>query len=166
MIVLGRNTHLGRYTHRVAISNQRLVSFDAQQVCFVTKNNQRVSLAPDEFIRRFLMHVLPRGFVKIRHYGLMAPANTNTLRVLAHRLLSSSRHLVPAPLAVLVLSALVLANLVRTPPEPSWIEHLQQLTGIDVRTCPCCGKGHMVLQATICPARTNHPPLLPFEDTS
>ncbi len=74
--------YLGRYTHRVAISNHRLISADAETVAFRWKdyriksgNRQRVMrLSTPEFIRRFLMHVLPDGFQRIRHYGLLASA--------------------------------------------------------------------------------------------
>jgi len=70
--------YLGRYTHRVAISNHRLLSFDGNQVTFRWRdyahgNKQRtMTLAASEFIRRFLLHVLPKGFVRIRHFGFMA----------------------------------------------------------------------------------------------
>jgi hypothetical protein len=72
--------YLSRYTHRVAISNSRLIAFDGNEVTFRYKDyrcsgaeRQRVmTLAADEFIRRFLVHVLPRGFHRIRHYGLLA----------------------------------------------------------------------------------------------
>ena len=72
--------YLSRYTHRVAISNRRLLGFDAGGVTFRTKDYRRsgpdrqqvMTLATDEFIRRFLLHVLPRGFHRIRHYGLLA----------------------------------------------------------------------------------------------
>jgi hypothetical protein len=70
--------YLGRYTHRVAISNHRLLSFDGNQVTFrwrdyAHSNKQRtMTLAASEFIRRFLLHVLPKGFVRIRHFGFMA----------------------------------------------------------------------------------------------
>lgn len=70
--------YLGRYTHRVAISNHRLVSFDGSQVTFRWRdyargNKQRLmTVSADEFIRRFLVHVLPKGFVRIRHFGFMA----------------------------------------------------------------------------------------------
>ena len=74
--------YLSRYTHRVAISNSRLVSADAETVAFRWKDyriksgdRQKVMrLATDEFIRRFLFHVLPDGFHRIRHYGLLASA--------------------------------------------------------------------------------------------
>ncbi|HEX7198905.1 MAG TPA: IS91 family transposase, partial [Dongiaceae bacterium] len=74
--------YLARYTHRVAISNSRLVALDERGVTFRYKDYRRngrkrfctMTLAPDEFIRRFLLHVLPKGFHRIRHYGLLASA--------------------------------------------------------------------------------------------
>ena len=72
--------YLSRYTHRVAISNSRLLRFDGSEITFRYKDYRRaganrqqvMTLAADEFIRRFLIHVLPRGFHRIRHYGLLA----------------------------------------------------------------------------------------------
>ena len=72
--------YLSRYTHRVAISNSRLIAADATGVTFSYKDYRikgpgrykTMTLKPDEFIRRFLMHVLPNGFHRIRHYGLLA----------------------------------------------------------------------------------------------
>jgi len=72
--------YLSRYTHRVAIANSRLIAFDQQSVTFTWKDYRtegrdrykRMTLATDEFIRRFLIHVLPKGFHRIRHYGLVA----------------------------------------------------------------------------------------------
>ena len=61
-----------RYTHRVGISNQRLQAIDVNGVRFATKGGRSLTLPPQTFIRRFLLHVLPAGFVKIRHYGLLA----------------------------------------------------------------------------------------------
>ena len=75
--------YLSRYTHRVAISNHRLLSLD-DQVTFRARDNRKPgqkSLSPltaQEFIRRFLLHILPTRFVKIRHFGLMAPCNAKT----------------------------------------------------------------------------------------
>ncbi len=62
--------YLGRYTHRVAISNSRITSVTADAVTFRTKNGKSTSLHPVEFLRRFVQHVLPNGFHKIRHFGL------------------------------------------------------------------------------------------------
>ena len=70
--------YLGRYTHRVAISNHRLVSFGDGQVTFRWRdsahNNEQklMTLSLDEFLRRFLLHLLPKGFVRIRHFGFLA----------------------------------------------------------------------------------------------
>jgi hypothetical protein len=87
-------TYLSRYTHRVAISNRRLVRFDHRGVTFRVKDYRdgktrwkSVTLDANEFIRRFLQHVLPKGFHRIRHYGLFANATRNDNLKLARRLL-------------------------------------------------------------------------------
>nr|WP_299497777.1 transposase [uncultured Rhizobium sp.] len=87
--------YLSRYTHRVAISNRRLITFDETGVTFRYKDYRRdgcdrqqiMTLAVDEFIRRFLLHVLPRGFHRIRHYGLLAGSARKTSLALARELL-------------------------------------------------------------------------------
>ena len=95
--------YLGRYTHRVAISNQRLLSFDGQRVSFRWRdyahgNKQRImTLSASEFLRRFCQHVLPRGFVRIRHFGYLANARRAALIALARQQLACkappTRHL-------------------------------------------------------------------------
>ncbi len=80
--------YLGHYTHRVGLSNQRLVSLDEHSVTFRTRGDGKVTVTPDEFLRRFVLHVLPKGFVKIRHYGLFAPGNLHTKLAAARKLLS------------------------------------------------------------------------------
>lgn len=80
--------YLGCYTHRVGISNSRLVSMDERGVIFRTKNGQTVTLAGTAFLERFLQHVLPRRFVKIRHYGLLAPARVHEDLEIARSLLA------------------------------------------------------------------------------
>jgi hypothetical protein len=92
--------YLSRYTHRVAISNHRLLAFDDRGVTFRWKDYRAkgrakyktMSLAAGEFIRRFLLHVLPTGFHRIRHYGLLANAGRKQNLALARALLE-----VPAP---------------------------------------------------------------------
>jgi hypothetical protein len=85
--------HLGRYTHRIAISNHRIVNFADGKVTFSWKDcadgcqKKLMTLDAVEFLRRFLLHVLPHGFVRIRHYGLCASSNVNTKLVAARRLL-------------------------------------------------------------------------------
>ena len=88
--------YLSRYTHRVAISNSRLIAFDESGVTFRYKDYRRegtdrqqvMTLATDEFIRRFLLHVLPRGFHRIRHYGLLAGSSRKANLVHARELLN------------------------------------------------------------------------------
>jgi hypothetical protein len=87
--------YLSRYTHRVAISNHRLVAFDKTGVTFRYKDYRRdgadrqrtMTLSPDEFIRRFLLHVLPKGFHRIRHYGLLASTGRKANLARARKLL-------------------------------------------------------------------------------
>jgi len=109
---------------------------DERGVRFLTKGGHSECLPPNEFIRRFLQHVLPSGFVKIRHYGLLAPANVNTKLPIALRLVSPP----PSPPPVET-------SLVPTSPEmPTWEERLLALTGIDVRICRHCGSSHLELR--------------------
>jgi len=85
--------YLGCYTHRIAISNHRLVSFDDEKVTFRWrdsrhKNKKRLmTLHVHEFLRRFLLHVLPKGFVRIRHFGFLSTRNRSTLLPVCRRLL-------------------------------------------------------------------------------
>jgi DNA-directed RNA polymerase subunit RPC12/RpoP len=79
--------YLGRYTHRVAISSARMISITEDHIVFRTRGEKTCSLTPEEFIRRFLLHVLPHQFFKIRHYGLLAPGNVNTRLARAQEIL-------------------------------------------------------------------------------
>jgi hypothetical protein len=135
--------YLGRYTHRVAISNQRLLAVDDDYVRFLTKDGQTATVTPDEFIRRFLLHVLPDGFVKIRHYGLMAPTNVNTRLELARRLLLPRHAFLPTALVIIIFAALALCGLATTRPI-DWRRHLELVAGVDLSLCPRCGFGTMV----------------------
>jgi len=139
--------YLGRYTHRVGISNQRLQAIDANGVRFATKGGRSSTLPPQTFIRRFLLHVLPAGFVKIRHYGLLAAGNAITRLERARELLQSSA--------------------ASDPPMPTaggaldWQTRLLQLTGVDLTQCPRCPHGRMirhVLSPARSPARTDRGP--------
>ena len=82
--------YLSRYTHRVAISDSRICHADADRVVIKTRAEHRATMAPAEFVRRLLLHVLPPQFRKIRHFGLLAPANVNTRLVAARRSLDAS----------------------------------------------------------------------------
>lgn len=122
--------YLGRYTHRIAISNNRLVSMDEETVTFKVKDNKcqngtkTMKLKGDEFIRRFLMHILPKGFIKIRHYGILANRNKKTKLELCRKLTFS-------------LTYKSKFEGLKT------IEILNILVGRDVTLCPVCKKGKM-----------------------
>ncbi|MEX1363129.1 MAG: transposase [Nannocystaceae bacterium] len=79
--------YLGRYTHRVGLSNHRLRSIDDERVSFVGRHDSLVTLTHHQFIRRFVQHVLPADFVRLRHYGLLAPCNATTVLEVARGLL-------------------------------------------------------------------------------
>jgi hypothetical protein len=113
--------YLGRYTHRVAISSSRIVAVTDDLVTFRTKDGKRASLHPVDFLRRFVQHVLPDRFHKIRHFGLYAGA--------------SVAHVLPAARAALVPASTPPAD---TPP-PTWRDRLRALTGRDVDRCRVCG---------------------------
>ena len=129
--------YLSRYTHRIAIANSRLVAFDGERVTFKWKDYRAklvaryklMTLGADEFIRRFLIHVLPSGFHRIRHYGLLANANRADNIALARQLLGVTD---PAP----------------TSGESDGAEGGQQED--EWNTCPCCG-GRMVIVETFEP---------------
>jgi len=88
--------YLGRYTHRVAISSHRLLAFDQERVTFRWKDYARggkqgqMTLATTEFLRRFFLHVLPKGFVRIRHSGFLANRFRDSCLALSRQLLASS----------------------------------------------------------------------------
>ncbi|MBK6720991.1 MAG: transposase [Sphingomonadales bacterium] len=120
--------YLSRYTHRIAISNRRLIAFDERGVTFRFKDYRRdgpdrqqvMTLATDEFIRRFLPHVLPRGFHRIRHYGLLAGSSRKTSIALARQLLDVA------------------------PPT----DDTETVEPVDVRPpCPCCGGHRIIIEA-------------------
>lgn len=119
--------YLGRYTHRVGIANSRMLAVDAHHVTFRTKDERTVTLSPVKFLARLVQHVLPPGFVKIRHYGLYAGAHL-------HKLLPRARARLPA--------RPVRAATVIQP----YDELLLALVGRDVRLCPACG-GEVDLQS-------------------
>ena len=126
--------YLARYTHRVAISNRRLVALDANGVTFRYKDYRRegqeryrtMTLAPDEFIRRFLLHVLPKGFHRIRHYGLLASAARKANIARARELLAAPE---PPTVPDATTKATAAAPNDHRPP------------------CPCCG-GRMIVVET------------------
>ena len=105
--------YLGRYTHRVAISNQRLVSMTDGEVSFQWKdyrhehkqNSKVMTISADEFTRRFLLHTLPAGFPRIRHFGFLANCHRKEKLVVCRRLLLSGIvDLLPLPAACAVVA--------------------------------------------------------------
>jgi hypothetical protein len=137
--------YLGRYTHRVAIANSRLVAMDATEVRFHWRDYRQdskakvMTLAADEFIRRFLLHGLPDGFHRIRHYGFLANGHRQAK-------LAQIRRLLDQPAA--------------GPRERTgdYRARLQALAGIDLELCPCCGGTMRVIDVL---PRSRAPPRSP-----
>lgn len=124
--------YLGRYTHRVGIANSRLLDVTDQYVHFRTKGKETVTVSPVEFLRRFVQHVLPDGFHKIRHYGLNASPDKREL----------TRTILKTPLVALK--------------PQSWHERFAKLTGRDVSRCPRCSS--VLIQLPLAMARA--PPMV------
>jgi len=140
--------YLSRYTHRVAIANSRLIAATDAGVTFHVKDYRRngreryrtMTLPPDEFIRRFLLHVLPRGFHRIRHYGLLAGASRKANLARARDLLS-----------------------VPEPDPDDGVAGREAAPSPDHRpACPCCG-GRMIIVETF--ARGHRPRAPPAAST-
>ena len=119
--------YLGRYTHRVGFASSRILAVTDTEVTFRTKGEHSVTLPAVELLRRFLLHILPDGFQKIRHYGLYAGAAVGSKLAVARKLLDANPVEAP-PRARRELT-----------PEPDWQDLLHELTGRDVRRCPNCG---------------------------
>jgi Putative transposase/Transposase zinc-binding domain len=134
--------YLGRYTHRVAISNRRLISIDDSAIVFHTRDGKTATLPPLEFIRRFLQHRLPKGFTKIRHSGLLAPRNVNSALASARQILAAASATAQQLLPDVGASDLP-APSTQTADLP-WTELLFRLTGFDVKRCPACGQCTLV----------------------
>jgi hypothetical protein len=131
--------YLARYTHRVAISNSRLIAVDARAVTFTFKDYRiegpgrykTMTLKPGEFMRRFLLHVLPKGFHRIRHYGLLASSRTKADTIERARELIAEA----AP---------------PHPPRPATQDEATAGTEAadkPIHPCPCCG-GRMIIIET------------------
>ncbi len=131
--------YLGRYTHRVAISNSRLRAVTDTDVTFATRDGKTCTLSQDDFTRRFLQHVLPDGFKKIRHYGVYASGSKQ--RAVALAALSAE----PPPKQPAAPSPAADASL---PPEPVWRE----------RCCPDC---HVAFVVALYIPRPPRPPWRP-----
>jgi hypothetical protein len=137
--------YLGRYTHRIALTNNRLVSLDDESVRFRYKDyahgNRRkvMGIDPQEFIRRYLLHVLPKGFMRIRHYGLSGN------RAKCHKL-AQARTALNAPRPAL------------PPAAPETIEAFWlRVAQLDIHRCPHCASGRLLRIGTLAP-RAHGPP--------
>jgi hypothetical protein len=132
--------YLSRYTHRIAISNRRLLSIDDHNVVFSFKDYahgnrpRRMMLDGREFLRRFLMHAVPRGFMRIRHYGLLANRVRAKNLTTCRRLLAAAAFMVPL------------------------------VTAVEPMPCPACGCGHLVAGPRLSPPQLAH--LIPRLDSS
>ncbi len=120
--------YLAHYTHRTGISNRRLLTMNEHGITFRTRGQQTVTLPPAVFIGRFLSHVLPTGFVKIRHYGLMANGGAVGRRECARQLILD-RHANECPSAATT----------KATSSGDWQQTHLELTGVDLRACPRCG---------------------------
>jgi hypothetical protein len=145
--------YLGAYTHRIAISNRRILRLENGRVDFRYRDyadarKQKVMRLPiDEFIRRFLLHVLPRSFVRIRHYGLLANRSRKKKIAQCRALLSA-----PEPQAL---------------NKEAVSEKLLRLTGVDILRCPACDQGAMVIVAEIDrPRRRSFSPRVEIHNSS
>jgi len=126
--------YLGRYTHRVGISNARIRTMDERGVTFATKGGRECTLPGVEFLRRFVDHVLPPGFTRIRHYGLLAPCHATTTLERARALLTPT---VTTSASASTITAVAGAT------RPTWVERLMALTGVDAGRCPRCDVGRI-----------------------
>jgi len=123
--------YLGRYTHRIAISNHRIIAMSGDRVTFLYKDRadgdrrKPMTLPTEAFLRRFLLHVLPPGFVRIRHYGLLANPVRHERIALCRQLLNVAPETIPSL------------------PHENWEQTMLRLTGEDVTRCPRCGIGRL-----------------------
>jgi len=140
--------YLGRYTHRIAISNNRIISAEGGTITFRWRdyadgNKQKVmTLKAEEFIRRFLLHVLPNRYVRLRHFGLLANRSRKDNITLCRELLGTDR-----------------TETKEKDRKETWQEQLLRITGIDVFACPVCRTGRMFKIDELPPSRCNSPPV-------
>jgi hypothetical protein len=125
---------VGRYTHRVAISNNRLLDVENNQVSFRWKDYRggdqvkTMTLTAEEFIRRFLLHLLPNGFRRIRYYGFLGNRHREEKLAVCRRLLG-----------------MPVAESAESPPNKDYLDRYEDLTGHSLRPCPLCQRGNMVV---------------------
>ena len=141
--------YVGRYTHRVAISNNRLLDIENGHVQFQWKdyrtggNIKTMTLSADEFIRRFLLHVLPNGFQRIRYYGFLGNRYRQAKLAQCRRLLGMHESDLPHV----------------APDEGDYRDHYEDLTGNSLRQCPQCKRGRMLLVGML-PRSSDYCPMI------
>ncbi|HEV8578134.1 MAG TPA: IS91 family transposase [Thermoanaerobaculia bacterium] len=140
--------YLSRYTHRIAIGNERLLALHQQRVTFAYRDRRRggrrrrLTIAAREFTRRFLLHIVPHGFVRVRHFGLQANGCRRTRLDRARELLGSPvLPTAPEPVA-----------------RPSWKDLYREITGRDPDLCPECGRGLLRVVAFLPPHHAGRGP--------
>lgn len=139
--------YLGRYTHRVAIANSRLIDLVDGLVSFRWKDYRHdsaqklMTLQADEFVRRFLLHVLPPGLQRIRHYGLLANCTREVKLERCRQLLNSPAPVTPA-----------------TEEAEDYRNRYERLTGVSLWDCPQCHRGRMICTETLLPNRLARAP--------
>ena len=130
--------YIGRYTHRVAISNHRIIAVENGRISFHYRDRKDkdslkiMTLDAQEFIRRFLLHILPKKFMRIRHFGFLANRSKKQNLKRCRELFGLSPQLPEST-------------------EKTTLELMLQLTGIDLNICPCCQIGSMILIAELLP---------------
>ncbi|MCP4601229.1 MAG: hypothetical protein GY847_12015 [Proteobacteria bacterium] len=133
--------YLGQYTHRIAISNHRLVSMEGRQVTFRYKDraddNKQKTMTLDavDFLLRFLTHIMPKGFIRIRHFGLLANAVREKAIARCREHLDANHQSD--------------GDTLQDPEEQTWQQLLERVTGIDVTQCPVCKIGHLFQRESI-----------------
>jgi hypothetical protein len=141
--------YLGRYTHRIAISNNRILANRDGNVSFLWRDyaddsrKKTMTLKADEFIRRFLLHVLPERYVRIRHFGLLANRKRKDNIAVCRKIIGGEK-----------------AVAKEKTKQETWQEQLLRICGIDVTSCPVCQTGRMFRVALLHPLRCNSPPVL------
>jgi hypothetical protein len=141
--------YLGRYTHRIAISNNRILANRDGNVSFLWRDyaddnrKKTMTLNADEFIRRFLLHVLPERYVRIRHFGLPANRSRKDNIAVCRKIIGGDKTVAKENTS-----------------QETWQKQLLRICGIDVAACPVCQTGRMFRVALLQPLRCNSPPVL------
>jgi hypothetical protein len=141
--------YLGRYTHRIAISNNRILANRDGNVSFLWRDyaddsrKKTMTLKAGEFIRRFLLHVLSERYVRIRHFGLLANRSRKDNIAACRKIIGGEK-----------------AVAKENTKQETWQEQLLRICGIDVAACPVCQTGRMFRVALLHPLRCNSPPVL------